>query len=434
MKVEKFIEALLRWKWYPDILRVPVFLGSFYLIYVLLFGEQATGRNTGLSVMWVLLWSLQPILFVLLGRFWCGICPFSTAGDLVQKAVGNGFHPPLFIKKYGVWFAYFFFLLILVIETLVHMSGSTAASSILVLAIFSMAMISGAFFRRRTWCRYLCPLGVGGGVFSRMRILKLSKDNKLCNNCKDFECIQGSEKAKECPMGLCVRKHDMDADCVSCGNCLKSCPNNAPRIQMHSPVKGFLANVKLSPAEAVFTSSFIGLSVAIYLIKDYVGVINSIVGFHNILLNEILVIIFFTGLSFSLFYLFSHLMIPFTRQSQKYNFRFFGFFLIPYIYFALFNLTAVHEVFLNWINLYNNLMNAMGLNLSLPLSNHINSVHRMHLIQGLGILAGSIISIFFCIHELRKSLHNKQRYKIAAVFGSFLLLITGYSIYLLLFL
>jgi len=39
MKRLKFIEAILRWKWYPDILRIPVFIGSFYLLYVLLFGD-----------------------------------------------------------------------------------------------------------------------------------------------------------------------------------------------------------------------------------------------------------------------------------------------------------------------------------------------------------------------------------------------------------
>ena len=89
MRRLKFIEAVMRWKWYPDIFRIPVLIGFFYLIYVLLFGEQAEGDNNGLSVMWVLLWALQPVLFVLFGRFFCGVCPFGYAGDAVQKMVGN---------------------------------------------------------------------------------------------------------------------------------------------------------------------------------------------------------------------------------------------------------------------------------------------------------------------------------------------------------
>ncbi|MEI6456672.1 MAG: 4Fe-4S binding protein [bacterium] len=435
MKRLKSVEAILRWKWYPDIVRIPVFIGSFYLLYVLLFGEQAEGGNAGLSVMWVVMWSMLPVTFVLLGRFWCGICPFSKAGDLVQKMVGNEIHPPLFLKKYGVWFAYAFFIVILAIEALVHMPGSTAASSILLLAIFTMAMVSGALFKRRTWCRYLCPLGVGGGVFSRLRIIKMTKDNKLCSECKEFECLQGSEKYNGCPMGLCVKKHDMDADCISCGNCLKSCPNDSPRIELRSPVEGFLSNIRLSQAESAFASSFIGFSIALYLIKDYIGKMNRVVGFENIIWNELLVIIVFTGLSFSLFYIFSHIMRPVTRQSQKYNFRFFGFFLIPYIFFALVNLTSIHGVAFYGMTLYHNLKVAMGFPLHEGMVHHtpLLSAQVKHIIQGTGIITGSLISIIFCMVELQKALNTSQRNKIIAVFSIMLVAITGYILYLFLF-
>ncbi len=435
MKRLKFIEAIFRWKWYPDILRIPVFFGSIYLIYVLLFGDQAEGRNTGLSLIWVLLWAMQPIVFVLLGRFWCGICPFSTAGDLVQKMVGNEIHPPLFLKKYGVWFAYSFFFVILIIEALVHMAGSTAASCILIMSIFTMAMISGAFFRRRTWCRYLCPLGVGGGVFSRLRVIKLGKDNQICNECKEFECFQGNEKSKGCPMGLCIKRHDLDADCISCGNCLKNCTHGSPRIHLRSPVSGFLSNVKMNQAEAAFASSFIGFSIAIYLIKDFMGVLTRDFGFVDAAWNKLLIIILFSALSFSLFYSFSYIIQPVTRQSQKYNFRFFGFFLIPYMFFSLINLTAIHEVSLNGMTLYQNISMGMGLTSPKPLAHHpLVSQQVKHIIQGLGILAGSIISIVFCTQELQKALNNRQRNKIIAVFSFFLVMITGYSLYLFIFL
>lgn len=434
MKRLKFLESLLRWKWYPDILRLPLFIGFFVLIYVLLFGDQAEGKNTGLSVMWVLMWSLQPVAFVLLGRFWCGICPFSSAGDLVQKMVGNEIHPPLFLKKYGVWFAYTFFIVIFVIETLLHMASSTTASGILLLTICTMAIISGAFFRRRTWCRYLCPLGVAGGVFSRLRVVKLSKDSAICNECKEFECFQGTVNSKGCPMGLCIKRHDLDADCISCGNCLKNCPNGSPRIQLRSPVKGFLANVKMSQAESAFTSSFIGLSIALSLIKDFMREINLSFGSETAVWDEFLVIMLFSGLSLSLFYIFSYIIRPVTRQSQKHNFRFFGFFLIPYVFFVLFNLTSVHEVLLNGMTLFYNVTISMGLSLPKTPIHPLVGLQGMHFIQGLGVLAGSILSIVFCVHELQKALNNRQRNKIIAVFSVFLVAVTGYSIYLLIFL
>jgi len=233
-------------------------------------------------------------------------------------------------------------------------------------------------------------------------------------------------------MGLCLRKHDLDADCISCGNCLKNCPNDSPRIQLHHPVRGFLSNVKLNHAESAFASSFIGFSIALYLVKDYLGKVDRTVGFENSVWNELVVILLFTGLSFSLFYLFSFIMRPVTGQSQKHNFRFFGFFLIPYIFFALFNLTSIHGVSLHGMTLFYNLKTLLGLPLHEPLFHRhpLIGLQGMHIIQGIGILAGNIFSIVFCLHELKKVLSNRERNKIIAVFSIFLVMITGYSLYL----
>ena len=383
--------------------------------------------------MWILLWSLQPVMFIFLGRFWCGISPFSTAGDLVQKLVGNDLHPPLFIKKYGVWFAYYFFIIILMIETLTHMSHSTTASVILLLSIFTMAMISGAFYKKRTWCRYRCPLGVTGGVFSRLRFFKLGKDNKICNECKTFECLQGNEKYKGCPVGLCVKKHDMDADCISCGHCLKNCTHSSPRIELISPARGFLSNMKMNQAEAAFASSFIGLSAAMYLIKDYRSIIDQMIGFQNPWMSELTILLGFTFLSFGFFQLFSYLIRPITGQSHRYNFRFFGFFLIPYIFLALFNLTSIHEVLINGMTLYYSISMVVGPTLPDSLIRPLISINGVHIIQGLGILVGGIVSVLFCFFELQKALHARKRNVIIALFSIFVLLITTYSLYFLMF-
>jgi ferredoxin len=434
MRRLKIIEALLRWKGYPDVFRIPMFIGFIYLLYVLLFGNQDGNRNLGLSVMWVVLWTLQPVVFILLGRFWCGICPFSTAGNLVQQITGNEIHLPLVIKKYGAWFAYAFFMVILITETLVHMSSSTSASTILLLTITIMAMLSGAFFKRRSWCRYLCPLGVTGGVFSRLRVIKLHKDGQICNECKDYECFQGTEKLKGCPMGLSVKSHDLDADCISCGNCLKNCPHGSPQLLLHAPAKGFLSRIKMSPSEAVFTSSFIGFSLALYLIKDFQSeFIRGITAIHHSG-YQLLVLVASAGISLLLFYLFTYLISPVSGKTQRHNFMFFGFFLIPTIFFALLNLTSFHEVLMNGMTLYHNVVRASGLSLPVFPYRSLVSWPTLHFIQWLGVLAGSSISLAFCYQELQKVQSSDQSHQVIAMFGIFMLITTGFSLYILLFL
>jgi ferredoxin len=434
MKRLLFVEKLMRWKLYPDVLRIPVLVVFTYILYLILFGDQAHGANPGLSLVWILWWALLPVLLVILGRFWCAICPFGTVGDWLRKIIRNDIHPPLFLKRHGVWFAYGFFIFILSIETLVQMDGSTSASSILIFTLFTMAIISGAFFRNKPWCRYLCPLGVTGGIFSRLRIIELTSDSSTCKDCKEIACIKGTINSEGCPMGLCMKKHDMDADCISCGRCFKNCPNDSPRIQIRSPVQGFIANIKLTEAESYFSSSFIGLSIALFLIKDYLVTINRTFGFEKTLWNEILAIFVMMGITFSFFYLFSVVIKPLTKKSQKHNFMFFGFFLAPFVFIFLFNIYSVREVLLNGATLYIHILKLIGLDFPVPSFQHLLSLQITHLIQGVLIMTGSIISILFFYNELKKVITKKERKKHIIAFSIFLTIITSFSIYLFLFL
>ncbi|MEI7981798.1 MAG: hypothetical protein WCI71_09085, partial [Bacteroidota bacterium] len=109
---------------------------------------------------------------------------------------------------------------------------------------------------------------------------------------------------------------------------------------------------------------------------------------------------------------------------------------IPYIFFALVNLTSIHGVSLNGMNLFYNIKMLMGLPLPRSVVHHhpLISAQAKHIMQGLGILAGSILSIVFCLRELQKALNSRQRNKIIALFSVFLAVITGYSLYVFMFL
>ncbi len=123
-------------------------------------------------------------------------------------------------------------------------------------------------------------------------------------------------------MGLSVKSHDLDADCISCGNCLKNCPHGSPQLLLHAPAKGFLSRIKMSPSEAVFTSSFIGFSLALYLIKDFQSeFIRGITAIHHSG-YQLLVLVASAGISLLLFYLFTYLISPVSGKTQRHNFMF----------------------------------------------------------------------------------------------------------------
>ena len=84
---------LMRSRLYPTVFQAAVAAAFVLVGYQLLAGPEKAHDNFGTALTWVLWWPLIPIIFLLLGRFWCAICPFATLNDLVQK-LGRGTNGP----------------------------------------------------------------------------------------------------------------------------------------------------------------------------------------------------------------------------------------------------------------------------------------------------------------------------------------------------
>lgn len=93
---------------------------------------------------------------------------------------------------------------------------STGIASFFLLA----GIIVANFWRKRFWCRYLCPTGAFLSLFSRFGIIKRKVNDPLCTDCK-----------------LCAAKCDMRAvdlnprhtvlsECTLCGDCIDGCKKN----------------------------------------------------------------------------------------------------------------------------------------------------------------------------------------------------------------
>lgn len=75
--------------------------------------------------------------------------------------------------------------------------------------------------RPRFWCRVLCPLGALLGIFSRLSLLKLNKDQDKCTNCQ--RCTKSCQGAASPIPG-----QDWEsAECLFCFNCFHACPEDA---------------------------------------------------------------------------------------------------------------------------------------------------------------------------------------------------------------
>ncbi|MEL1134688.1 4Fe-4S binding protein [Desulfitobacterium sp. THU1] len=234
----KVIRSILTSRWFPAIIQIPV-LAVFTLIVVeLIAGPGSAHDNFGTAGTWVLWWPLIPIIFVLLGRFWCAICPFATVSDFVQKIVGNNRPVPKFLRKYGIWIIDIFFILITWSDHTLGVVENPRGSGILLLIMTTGVIASGAFFERRTWCRYVCFLGGLSGNYARSGALELHATPEKCAKCTTQSCYKGNEKIAGCPMFEFPRTMDSMARCNLCANCIKTCPNDSIQLVTRVPSKG----------------------------------------------------------------------------------------------------------------------------------------------------------------------------------------------------
>ncbi len=231
----RIVKAIVTSRLFPGILAWPTLAVFAIVVYQLLAGPAAAHDNFGTAFTWVLWWPLLPVVFLLIGRFWCAICPFGKINDLVQKFVGSRKPVPRFLKKYGIWIIDAVFILITWSDHIWGVVENPFNSGILLLLITLGVVVSGALFDRRTWCRYLCFLGGLSGNYTRAGMLGLGTKKEVCATCKTASCYKGNGKVPGCPMFVFPKAMDTTAECNLCGLCVKSCPYDSITLMPRTP-------------------------------------------------------------------------------------------------------------------------------------------------------------------------------------------------------
>jgi polyferredoxin len=235
---QRWITTILHSRLFPGVLQWATLLIFVIIIWQLILGPSSAHANLGTALTWVLWWPLIPIIFLVMGRFWCAICPFATISDFVQRFVGNHRPVPEFLKKYGIWIIDALFILITWTDHVFGIVESPWGSGMLLLLLTSGVILSGAFFQRRMWCRYLCFLGGMAGNYARTGMLALRATPEICKTCKSAAaCFNGTATSAPCPLFEFPRQMESNANCNLCANCIKSCPNGSITLTLRVPTQ-----------------------------------------------------------------------------------------------------------------------------------------------------------------------------------------------------
>ena len=251
----------LRW---IRFLRWPVQLLSFLLLVVVLAGSVCSlnlltldlacpfgALQNVFSAKSILLTTIGAALFLVvlafvLGRAFCGwLCPFGFILDLVDLVLPKKVRLPAFLQnrlnKYGVAVGGLAasglvgtqaFCTICPIGTVCRSYGvnSMVAGAELAIVPAIAALDAGG---KRSWCRYLCPVGAVFALAARVGLVRIEIG---AAKCKKFSCMRC---ATVCPMGIIPEEQlvqgispriDM-SECITCLRCVDICPHKAASIR-----------------------------------------------------------------------------------------------------------------------------------------------------------------------------------------------------------
>ncbi len=237
----KLIQKLAASRWPQFILIVFAMVMIYIVILTSVLGTKVSGRNLGVLLMWAIwLFVLVAVLTPFMGRIWCTVCPLPVFGEWIQR--GSFFSPAsgstkgynnkfsgLFLKWPAAlsndWPRLFVFMVLATFST--TLVAVPAVSGVTVLMLLLVPTLMSLIWELRSFCRYICPVGVFVQPFSRMSTLSVGNKSQLvCNKCKPHYCEKGSQDGWACPYGINVGKMTENSDCGMCLECVRSCKYN----------------------------------------------------------------------------------------------------------------------------------------------------------------------------------------------------------------
>ncbi len=243
------LRYFLRSNWFPNRINYGFTLTFFaFVVLVLFIAPQNRQENFALNLFWAWWWPLILIGFPFVGRLWCAVCPFMIYGEITQKLSLILFPrqlkkwPRNSAERWGGWFLFGLFALILLWEELWYLENTAYLSSCLLLLITAGAMIFSAIFERRFWCRYLCPIGGMNGLFAKLSLTELRAQQGTCSaECTTYQCYKGGpakgegQETNGCPLYSHPAQLTENRDCVLCMTCLKACPHRSVEFNLRPP-------------------------------------------------------------------------------------------------------------------------------------------------------------------------------------------------------
>jgi ferredoxin len=217
------IKKLVKARWWLFILRLLFVLLFGLIVYAGLFG--GTYRNiasVATGIIWLTLISIFAIIF---GKIWCTVCPWNTVAGWFKILNKDDGKPDIPLLLRGLSVPVILLCVMVFLEYSIGISLNPRMTAYVALGLLALAIVFSILFKRKSFCRYICPVGIMSGLyalFARFEVRSINRET--CAKCPNKDCLNGNDKGVGCPVFEFPSTMDANMHCTLCLECPKTCP------------------------------------------------------------------------------------------------------------------------------------------------------------------------------------------------------------------
>ncbi|MBI4635783.1 MAG: 4Fe-4S binding protein [Candidatus Rokubacteria bacterium] len=243
-------------------LQLPLLVLMAIVVYLGFADVQDGGTNLATKLTWTIWWAGIIFTFVLAGRVWCLACPFGALNEWASRLSDASRNLPRPLRN--IWWATAMFVLLTWADEQLGVVRSPRVTAWIVVFFATLALAVGLLYARRSFCRYLCPIGGLIGVYSMTAPLELRvKDRAACQAHRDKECYRGGAAARGCPMFEFPQTMDRNNYCNLCAECVRGCSRDNLVLRFRAFGKDLWASSRRVLDESYLAVALVGLTLLV---------------------------------------------------------------------------------------------------------------------------------------------------------------------------
>ena len=243
-------------------MQIPLLLLMVIVIFLGLSDVQEGGVNVATKLTWTIWWAGIIFTFFLVGRAWCLACPFGALNEWASRIAAPVRRLPRPFRN--IWWATGMFVLLTWADEQLGVVRSPSVTAWIVIFFAGLAVAIGIFYERRSFCRYLCPIGGLIGIYSMTAPVELrTRDRSVCAADREKSCYRGSAQARGCPMFEFPATMDRNTYCTFCVECVKGCGHDNLLLRLRAFGKDLWASGRRALDESYLAVMLVGLTLLV---------------------------------------------------------------------------------------------------------------------------------------------------------------------------